>query len=135
MIVLDSSFLVAFHNTRDVHHPAATEAMQDVVAGRWGRAVLLEYVFLEVLTVLMARRGLLAASRVASILLEARELDFVPCSEFFLDILETFRTQSQTKLSFTDAAILTVARRSSPGIVAPFDGDFRGIEDLRVIPR
>jgi predicted nucleic acid-binding protein len=37
-------------------------------------------------------------------------------------------------LSFTDAAIVTVARRQAPGFVATFDADFRGIEGISVIP-
>ena len=68
------------------------------------------YVFLEVVTVLLARRGLSVAAAVATALLQAREIDFVPCSELFLDTLETFRSQGNAKLSFTDAAIITMAR-------------------------
>lgn len=134
MIVLDSSFLVAYHNTRDVHHAAAARAMVQLVAGQWGRALLLEYVFLEVVTVLLARRGHEAATRVATALLQAREVDFVPCSELFLDTLATFRDQPKGRWSFTDAAIVTVAQRSKPGRVATFDKDFRGVRKLAVIP-
>ncbi len=90
MVVLDSSFIIAYHNARDVHHRAAVCAMDELIAGKWGRALLLEYVFLEVVTVLLARRGLSIASTVGSVLLQARELDFVPCSELFLDALERF---------------------------------------------
>ncbi|HSI98089.1 MAG TPA: PIN domain-containing protein [Gaiellaceae bacterium] len=135
MVILDSSFLVAYHNTRDVHHEVATGGMERLVAGEWGRALLLEYVFLEVATVLLARRGLETASRVATVLLEAREVDFVPCSELFVETLEAFRLQSDRGWSFTDAAIVTVVRRAE-GItsVATFDTGFREIEGLAVVP-
>ena len=83
MIVLDSSFLVAFHNRNDVHHDAAAEVMDQLLAGRWGQALLLEYVFLEVVTVLLVRRGHDVASRVGTLLLDAPEIDFVPCSDSF----------------------------------------------------
>jgi predicted nucleic acid-binding protein len=33
MIVLDSSFLVAYHNRSDVHHGAAGAAMERLMAG------------------------------------------------------------------------------------------------------
>src|SRR5688572_16336687 len=102
-IVVDSSFLIAYHNTRDVHHAAAARAMVQLVAGKWGRVLLLEYVFLEVVTVLLARRGHEVAVEVGTKLLEAAEVDFVPCSELFLDALETFRTQASGTLSFVDA--------------------------------
>ena len=32
MIILDTSFLVAFHNSRDVHHASARPVMDDLVA-------------------------------------------------------------------------------------------------------
>jgi uncharacterized protein len=134
LIILDSSFLVAHHNRRDVHHAAAAAAMERLVAGEWGAALLLEYVFLEVVTVLLARRRLDVAGRVATILLQAREVEFVPSSEMFLDVLETFRSQRDGRLSFTDAAIVTLARRRDARFVATFDRDFRRVEALQVVP-
>jgi predicted nucleic acid-binding protein len=134
VIVLDSSLLVAYHNERDVHHAAAGAVLEEVIAGTWGRALLLEYVFLEVVTVLLARRGLPTALAVGSLLMQAREIDFVPCSDFFLDTFETFRSQARGDLSFTDAAIVTAARRHPPGYVATFDSDFRGVDGVTVVP-
>jgi predicted nucleic acid-binding protein len=134
VIVLDSSFLVAHHNRRDVHHEAAAETMRRLVAGEWGRALLLEYVFVEVVTVLLARRGLASASEAATTLLDAAEVDFVPCSELLLASLETFRNQPRPVLSFTDAAIVTVARDRAEGRVATFDADFRELAGIEAIP-
>ncbi len=134
MIVLDSSFIVAFHNERDIHHPAAAALMNDIAAGQWGRSLLLEYVFVEVVTVLMARRGLDVATRVGEILLGAREIDFVACSDVFLDALDVFRTQSSGGLSFADAAIVSVARSRAEGQVATFDTDFKGVKGITALP-
>jgi predicted nucleic acid-binding protein len=134
LIVLDSSFLIAYHNTRDVHHAAATRAMVHLAAGEWGQALLLEYVLLEVVTVLRARRDHAVAVAVATKLLEAREIDFVPCSDFFLETLDTFRREAEAELSFADAAILTVARRNRPGRIATLDEDFRNLPGVQVIP-
>ena len=63
MIVLDSSFLIGFHNPSDAHHRAASVLMERFLAGEWGKGLLLEYVFLEVVTVIMLRLDLAAASR------------------------------------------------------------------------
>ena len=133
MIVLDSSFLVAYLNTRDVHHPAAARAMVHLVAGEWGPAILLEYVFLEVVTVLRARRGRAMASDAAETLLAAREVEFMPCADLFLEALATFRREDAA-LSFADAAIVTVARRDKHGYVATFDTDFRKVQGVTMIP-
>lgn len=133
-IVVDSSFLIAYHNTRDVHHAAAARAMLHLVAGKWGRVLLLEYVFLEVVTVLLARRGHAAAIDVGTRLLEAEEVDFVPCSELFVEALEVFRTQSAGTLSFVDSAVVAAARARAAGRVATFDADFLELADLVVVP-
>ena len=134
MIVLDSSFVIAYHNTRDAHHAAAARAMVHLSAGHWGQALLLEYVFLEIVTVLRVRRDVAVAAEVADQLLQAREVDFVPCSDFFAETLSTFRTES-APLSLVDAAIVTVARRDKKGgYVATFDADFNDIAGIKVIP-
>lgn len=61
MIILDSSFVIAYHNERDVHHLAAAQVMDPLLDGAWGESLLPEHVFLEVVTVLAARIGLAAA--------------------------------------------------------------------------
>lgn len=134
MIVLDSSFLIAFHNTRDVHHGAAAELMDRFLDGEWGSGLLLEYIFLEVVTVLASRRDLEVASTVGDALLEAEELQFVPCSELFLDAYSTLRDQEHGELSLADAAIVTLARQWSIPHVATFDDDFRDLEGVSVVP-
>ncbi len=132
MIVLDSSFLIAFHNERDAHHNAADSLMQRLLAGEWGRGLLLEYVVLEVLTVLLLRRDLATAARVGGVLLDAEELDFVPCSDLFTEAFDAFAHQRSTRLSFADAAITCVARERADGWVLTFDEEFRRLSGIRV---
>lgn len=134
MIVLDSSFLCAWYNDRDTHHAEAREIMQRFLAGEWGRGLLLEYVFVEVVTVLLARRGRDSAIDSAHRLLTARELEFVPCSELFIDTLDTFRKQPGRDLSFTDAAIVTAARRFEQAVIATFDRSFAAIDGVETVP-
>ena len=70
----------------------------------------------------------------ATVLLQARDVEFVPSSDVFLDVVETFRTQRAGRLSFTDAAIVTMARHRDARYVATFDRDFRRVEGLAVVP-
>ena len=132
MIVLDSSFLIGFHNDLDAHHAKASSLMRDFLDGRWGKGLLLEYVFLEVVTVLLVRTGLVNASRVARIVLASEELEFVPCSELFAETVEAFGGQNKTKLSFTDIAIATVALKRADGLVLTFDEEFRKLPVIRL---
>ena len=134
MIVLDSSFLIAFHNRRDVHHAAAASAMESLLRGEFGRLLLIEYVFLEVVTVLLARRGHQAALDVAENLLEAEEVEFLPCSDLFQAALREFRTRRAARLSFADAAIVAAAQRHGAEFIATFDEGFRGIEGITIVP-
>ena len=127
--------MVAFHNERDAHHAKAAAAMQDFLAGRWGEGLLLEYVFLEVVTVLLARRDIATASHVGRILLDAAELEFVPCSDIFLDTVQAFTTQKGTRLSFADMAIATVAGTRADGQILTFDDEFRKLGGVEVYPQ
>ena len=131
MIVLDSSFLIAFHNSTDVHHSEALPLMERILDGEFGQPVLLEYVFLEVVTVVLLRRDLKRAVAVAELLLDARELEFVACSELFLEAFRVFRRQEKGRLSFVDCAVLAAAQRRQPSRVVTFDQELaasRGIE-------
>ncbi len=116
-----------------MHHEAAVALFGDVVAGRWGQALLLEYVVVEVATVLLARRGLPTAVGVVRTLLDAREIAYVPCSDLFGSTLEAFAAQDPPNLSFTDAAIVLVARQEAAP-VATFDADFHEVAGISVVP-
>ena len=132
MIVLDSSFIISFYNERDALHSSAATLMERFLNREWGRGLLLEYVFLEVATVLLIGRDLTVAARVGRLLLDADELDFVPCSDLFSDTLQIFTEQGKTRLSFTDAAIAHVARERARGLVLTFDEEFRKLPGIRV---
>lgn len=92
-------FLIGFYNERDSHHGAALPLMERFLAGAWGRGLLLEYVLLEVATVLLVRRDLSVATRVTRILLNAEELEFVPCSGLFTQTMESFANQPEHALA------------------------------------
>lgn len=134
MIVLDSSFLIAFHNRDDAHHPRAVPAMERFLQGEWGRGLLTGYVFLEVTTVLAARLSQQEAGRVGELLLHAEELDVVPCSHLFLHAFEVFRGQERAILSFVDSALVALARRREVAHILTFDGGFSSVGDLRMLP-
>jgi predicted nucleic acid-binding protein len=134
VIVLDSSFLIGFHNERDAHHQAARVLMHRFLAGEWRKGLLLEYVFLEIVTVLLVRRDHAVATRAGRILLDAAELEFVPCSDLFSETVPNFSIQAATRLSFADAAIAGVAHSRADGLILSFDEEFRKISGLRTNP-
>lgn len=134
MIVLDASFLIAHQNRRDIHHAAAAEAMNGIVAGQWGLALLPEYVFLEIVTVLMLRTTIRDAVNAGDVLLRAREVELVPSSAVFLDTWRVFRGQPKPRLSFADASILVVAELRGAEAIATFDRNLARATKLRIVP-
>ncbi len=132
MIVLDSSFLISFYNQRDAHHAAAKALMDRFLAGEWGQGLLLEYIFLEVVTVLLARRGLSTAAQVGSLLLDAVELDFVSCAGLFAKVWEMFTHQGNAYLSFADMAVAVAAQERASGWVLTFDKELGKLPGIRV---
>lgn len=134
VVVLDSSFLIGFHNAADVHHATAVGVMDRLLAGEWDDILLLEYVLLEVLTVLRMRLDLPTAVGVGETLLRSREVRFVPSSDIFLRAFDTFRHERQAELSFVDAAIVAVARQHGPAHVATFDAGFARVDGVTMVP-
>lgn len=126
-VLLDSSFLIALHNARDVHHERARAAMERLARGEWGEPLLLEYVFLEVVTVLAARLDQETAAAVGDRLLGHAAIRFVPCSELFVEAYDVFRRERG--LSLTDAALVAAAR-SLDAVVLTFDRDFEAFPEL-----
>jgi len=106
--------------------------MERFLAGTWG--LLLEYVFLEIVTVLLMRRDISVARRVGRLLLESEELEFVPCSELFVQTVADFSRQTLTALGFADSAIALIARARAEGRILSFDAEFRKIAGLQVNP-
>lgn len=133
VIALDSSFLIGFHNEGDAQHQAAQAMMGAFLDGKWGQRLLLEHVFLEVVTVLLLRPTL-GSPLVGRLLLNPRELEFVPCSDLFVDALDAFSLQSGSGWNFTDAALAAVARRRGDGQILTFGKKFRRLSSLRVQP-
>jgi hypothetical protein len=98
----------------------------------WHQGLLLDYVFLEVTTVLLMRRDIGTAARVGRPLLDSSELDFIPRSDLFHELFESFARQGSTRLSFADVAIAHVAQERAEGLVLTFDEELQRIPGIRV---
>jgi len=85
-------------------------------------------------TVLAARRNINVAVSVGMTLLQSREVEFVPCFNYFLESMDVFKGQGKLGLSFTDATIVVVCRELGAGLLATFDNSFKKIEGLTVVP-
>lgn len=133
MIFLDSSAIIAYKNADDINHKKALDIFQRLNAGDYGIAVISEFVFLEVTTVLALRKSMEAAKEVGNVLLDAREIEIMKASEVFERSWEIFTNQENTGLSFVDASNLACMEMRKIKKIATFDKDFVGIRSIEVV--
>ncbi|HXE31172.1 MAG TPA: type II toxin-antitoxin system VapC family toxin [Terriglobales bacterium] len=133
MIVLDTSFLLGLVNQQDVHHEAARRLQSELRSGRWGQGALLEYVMVELMNMMVKRRGAEHAARTGRYLLGS-DLHFVACSPLFGSAFVACCAQSGTRAGLVDMAIATYARAHADGQVATFDRELARLPGIIAVP-
>jgi predicted nucleic acid-binding protein len=133
MVVLDSSFLIAFKVLNDVHHGKAAKLMRDIVDGEYGRPFVTDYIFDETITGILVRSKKLGlATEYGNELLRSLEILNVS-EEIFAQAWDIFTKQRSSDLSFTDSTTLAVMSRHRIKNVATFDKDFWNIKGINVV--
>lgn len=135
MILIDAGVLIAAVNAKDSHHAEAQGLLREVESGRWGSALVPDYVLAEVASWVVRKRGTRQAKKFVVAILEGKDISLLPCSEHLSAFLPIFLNQRGTRLSLTDAAVVGLARLTGFRNVATFDSDFRAFSELRVIDR
>lgn len=108
--------------------------MDELREGIWGQGLLLEYVFIEYVTVVQRRIDHATALQIGQQLRRARELQFVQSADVFDMGFDVFRTQGNLGLSFIDAAVVATALHVADGHVASFDLAFGQVEGITRVP-
>jgi predicted nucleic acid-binding protein len=62
MILLDSSFIMAYSNEADVNHAKALSIIKDIERDKHGTPIITDYVFDEVVTVMLMKTKKLGKS-------------------------------------------------------------------------
>ncbi|MDX2181912.1 MAG: PIN domain-containing protein [Bryobacteraceae bacterium] len=125
MIVVDSSVLVAFFNTRDALYDRAVSLVRRLHDDEFGSRILLEYVVIEVTSTLLNRSNFEVSRRACEVLANSEDYDFQQCSSVFPFARTDFLSQPSGKLSLVDCAIAHVARTRAQGRIATFDEALR----------
>ena len=118
MILLDTSYLVALFNRSDSQH-ARAKRLQAELAGE--SLIVLEYVVLELATVLAAKGGIDIAKEGVESLLQSEQVEFLPCSQLFSMALYRMFNQKTYQLSFVDSALLTCLEAKHAEKIVTFD--------------
>ena len=124
MILVDSCVFIAYANTKDHHHEKAVEILENVVEGEYGKAFLTDYIFSEVVTVMLLRVGFDHAKKLGKYLLSS-EFEFLRIDEIgFKRAWETFCKVEN--MSFTDCTHLALMEVYEIKKIATFDRGFQG---------
>jgi predicted nucleic acid-binding protein len=134
MIVLDASVLVAFFNERDVHNLAAKQVLRELDSGRWGKGLILEYVFIETVNVVKRKVSIPVALDAGRFMQQSRQVELALSSDVFAKAWDEFRFDFSSPLSFVDIAVARVARERAGGKVLTLDRAFREIPGIQVEP-
>ena len=133
MIFLDSSVIIAYKNADDTNHEKAVEIFQKLSKGEFGKGVISEFIFSEVTTVLLLRRGLEVAETVGNILHDAKEIEIIKASDLFERTWKIFTSQKNTVFSFVDSSNLACMEQMKISKIATFDKDFLKINTVDVV--
>ncbi len=108
MIILDSSFLIAFKVKNDAHHEKADALMKPIVSDRYGKPMITDYIFDETVTGIFIRsKNLKLSVEYGEELLRSLEVVLVD-QDLFRAAWKIFSGEKNTELSFTDSTTVAV---------------------------
>lgn len=133
MIFLDSSLIVAYLNEADQNHSRALQVARDVAEEKYGSPVISDYVFDEVITVMLVKtKDLGRVARLGERLLSANQLIRID-EQLFNSAWKTFKQQQRPTFSFTDCTSMALCRLNGISNIATFDSDFDKLHEFKTI--
>jgi len=119
--LLDTSFLIAYHNKRDAHHQKARKISPD-------KLVINEYIYAEVLDTIYSSQGKKKAVNYSKFLEKSAKI--IKVTQPILE--KTVQNFQEKDLSFTDASIAATAQKMNMDVIS-FDEDFDQFQDINRI--
>jgi predicted nucleic acid-binding protein len=119
--LLDTSYLIAYHNKDDKHHQRAREIEVE-------NRVINDYIYTEVIDILYSRRGKDKANEYGKFLNKSTKMVRVS-KPIFKKAVQNFKDKD---ISFIDASIAATAQKLDMKLVS-FDKDFDQFQDINRI--
>jgi len=133
MLLLDSNFIVAYSNEADINHAKALQITKEIDTGAHGTAVITDYIFDEVATVMLIKtKNLTKVSELGETLINAAVLLRID-EDLFNHAWKIFREQKKPSLSFTDCTSIAACKTNGISNIATFDKDFQELTKLTII--
>jgi len=133
-ILIDTGAIFAFVTRTDTHHEAAKRFVREWL-DQEGVFVLLDVVFAETMTLLKARLGPEFATRIGRELRQNTAYAWLPVGDDGeRDTWTVFQRFTDKEWSYTDCAILALARREKISAVFAFDRHFLQMPGIERLP-
>lgn len=133
MIILDTSFIVSYYNTRDENHKKAVELMKDIINRKYGNLYITDYIFDESVTVVLIRlKSLSRTIEIGESIRKSTEMIEIE-KDIFEKAWKLFKEQRGTALSFTDCTTLNIMKTKDVKNIVTFDEDFKRVKGINVI--
>jgi predicted nucleic acid-binding protein len=133
MILLDSSFLIAYLDERDKNHGHALKIQKDIDDGKYGTMIITDYIFDEVLTrMLRSINDIGKLAKCGDSILDNIDMNRVD-ENIFDYSWKIFKEQKGTRFSFTDCTNIAVCRTNGISAICTFDNEFTKMKDLNII--
>lgn len=131
MVFLDTSFIAAYYNKKDVHHEKAKSIMEEIVS-KEEEIFISNHVFDEIINVLLNRvKDIEKTKEIGNDLKESTEIIHTS-EEEFESAWKKFRNQKDTNFSFTDCSIISLAKNKKLEPIATFDKEFKKLKEIGI---
>lgn len=131
MVMLDTSFVVAYYNTRDQNHDLAAKTAKSLAAQNHPLYIT-DYIFGEIITVSFFKlKNLGKAVHIGKTVLESCNLLHTE-KDTFEQAWKIFSEQN-LRLSFVDCTTIATMQGQKIHKIATFDGDFSKISGIEVL--
>ena len=135
MILIDSNIFISYYNTEDENHDLATKLINEIEKGKYGNALISDYIFSEVITVgLIKLKNKQKVVSIGSDILKGNIKVLKINNEIFIKAWDLFKNYF-LKMSFTDFTNLAILDLLKIRNIATFDKDFKKIKDIKVIDK
>lgn len=135
-IIIDTGVLYAFYNNKDDNYEIAKNIISDILDGKYGQPIILDYVFDELMSLIQYRtkRNDLA-TKVGNEILKHNAYHFTHIIPSAIAIAwELFANQSGKKfMSFTDTILIAMARELQLLTIASFDNRMKSFKDIKIV--
>ena len=121
-VLLDTSFFVAYINSRDRNHQRSRELASDIFSGKYGQVVITEHIFDETITTCMHRvNNVPEVERLGDYILDSEIELFQVNEELFRETWDMFK---KYHYSFTDCTSAAFSNKYGVKYIVTFDHHF-----------